>query len=70
MGWFSIGSRRESLRRAISADHLPHRAGPTPARWHSLSPAFLAFVALVGLGVTAHAAMVGGAFMGHNGSTI
>ena len=70
MGWFSISSRRDPLLRALIANRRRRRAGLTPARSHSSLPAFLALVALAGLTVTARAAMVAGAFMGHNGSTI
>jgi hypothetical protein len=52
------------------ANRRLRRAGLTPARSHSSLPAFLALVALAELSVTARAAMVAGAFMGHNGSTI
>jgi hypothetical protein len=70
MGWFSIGSRREPLRREIIANRRRRRAGPMLARPHSPLLFFIAFVALAGLTLAARAAMVAGAFMGHNGSTI
>ena len=72
MGWFSISSTLKGP--LTTSAHRKSPASPrwsdTPARSHSSLPAFLALVALAGLTVTARAAMVAGAFMGHNGLTI